>query len=271
MLILPPGRHFGSQLHKWESNSFTVSEIKYAGGTRTPLHGNEQALLVFVESGGYAKTSGRDQHECMKNQIIFIPAQQRQADLFCSSETRCLVVDLSAEFLRRLDLSGVALNNIALLSGIPFTSYGSQLVRELRQTDSVSAIAFEGLLLNILVRGTRCAYRLDAAKVPAWLLKAKELLHDRFLDSVTIESIAIEVGIHPVNLSQAFRRFFNTTAAEYLRERRIEFAARLLAMTDRPLAEIAIASGFSDQAHFARTFRRITNLTPSEYRKITRY
>lgn len=272
MLMLPPGQHFGSVVHKWESDSFTISEIKYAGATKTPLHGNEQALLVFVESGSYTKTSGRAWHECDKNKVIFVPAHEPQSDVFCSSETRCLVIDLSRKFLARLDTSCAVLSRIALLSGIAFTSYGSQLVRELRQTDSVSAIAFEGLLLNILALGTRRADRLDAnPRAPSWLLKAKELLHDRFLESVTVESIANEVGVHPVNLSQAFRRFFNTTAAEYMRQLRIEFAARELAKTNRSLAEIAAMAGFSDQAHFARTFRRSTNLTPTEYRKITRY
>ena len=118
MFILPHGRHFGSLVHKWESNSFTVSEVKYAGGARTSLHGNEQALLVFVESGGYAKTSGREQHECKKNKVIYIPAHQPQADIFFATETRCLVVDLSADFLGRLGLSGMTLNNIALLTSL---------------------------------------------------------------------------------------------------------------------------------------------------------
>ena len=272
MLMLPHGQHFGSLVHKWESDSFAVSEIKYAGKTKTPLHGNEQALLVFVESGGYTKTSGSAWHECEKNRVIFVPAHQPQSDVFCSSETRCLVVDLSAHFLGRLHAAGVIPGRIALLSGIAFASYGSQLVRELRQTDAVSAIAFDGLLLNILALGTRSADRLDAnTRAPSWLLKAKELLHDRFLDSVTVESIANQVGVHPVSLSHAFRRFFHTTAAEYLRGLRMEFAAEQLAKTDRSLAEIAAAAGFSDQAHFARTFRRSTNLTPMEYRKITRY
>ena len=271
MLILPPGQHFGSLIHKWESDSFTVSEIKYSGGTTTPLHGNEQALLVFVESGSYTKTSGRARHQCKKNKIIFVPAHHEQSDVFSSSETRCLVVDLSENFLCRLDSSRAILSRTALLSSSAFASYGSELVRELRQTDPLSAIAFESLLLNILVLGTRNVIQLGAVKkTPAWLTMAKEILHERFLESVTIESIAREVGIHPVNLSQAFRRHFNITVGQYLRQLRIEFAARKLANTDRPLAEIAAAAGFCDQAHFTRTFRRIVNLTPLEYRRITR-
>ena len=38
-------------------------------------------------------------------------------------------------------------------------------------------------------------------------------------------------------------------------------------MTDRPLAEIAAATGFTDQSHFTRRFRQTTGLTPDAYRR----
>jgi AraC family transcriptional regulator len=47
-------------------------------------------------------------------------------------------------------------------------------------------------------------------------------------------------------------------------------AARELAETDAPLAEIALAAGFADQSHFSNVFRRETGLSPSAFRRAVR-
>jgi AraC family transcriptional regulator len=255
----------------WKSDSFTISEIRYGAGTQTPDHGNEEALIVFVETGGYAKKAGGEEFECDKHKVVFIPAQETQSDAFCSKETRCLVVDLNHSFVARFNETGAILKKAATFCGAEFSGYGLQLMREFRQRDSVSALIFEGLLLNILAIGIRSRWLDSKAQVPSWLSKAQDLLHDRFSESLSMAAIAAEVGVHPVSLSQGFRRFFKITPGEYLRRLRIEFAARQLRETNLPLSEIAAAAAFADQAHFARTFRQATNLTPLQFRKLTRY
>lgn len=72
--------------------------------------------------------------------------------------------------------------------------------------------------------------------------------------------------MHPVHLTRTFRRFFGCTPGEYLRERRLEKAASLLAGSRLPLSEVALESGFADQSHLAKAFKRAYGVTPSEYR-----
>ena len=89
-----------------------------------------------------------------------------------------------------------------------------------------------------------------------------ELLRARFSESLTLNTIAASAAVHPVHLVRTFRRFHQSTVGEHLRRLRIEFASQQLADTDAPLADIALASGFADQSHFTRTFKRLTGLTP---------
>src|SRR2546426_6419660 len=64
-----------------------------------------------------------------------------------------------------------------------------------------------------------------------------------------------------------FRHSFGTSVHQYLIQLRIDHAKHLLADSDKPLVEIALQSGFYDQASFTRTFTRIERTTPSRWRR----
>jgi AraC family transcriptional regulator len=134
----------------------------------------------------------------------------------------------------------------------------------------VSAIAIEGLFLEILAEAARHNLNASSGKVPKWLDQARQFLQANFSDSFTIDSVASLVGAHPAHLARSFRRHYGCTIGEYTRQLRIEFACRKLSSTDAALAEIASASGFYDQGHFSRTFKRLTGITPARFRELAR-
>jgi len=103
-----------------------------------------------------------------------------------------------------------------------------------------------------------------------WLKKVKDLLQERFREPVTLAEVAEFADVHPVSLARAFRRTYYCTVGEYVRKLRIEFACQKLTTSNEPLIEIAFAAGFSEQSHFCTTFKRVTGLTPSEYRSNSR-
>ena len=72
---------------------------------------------------------------------------------------------------------------------------------------------------------------------PRWLREAHALLAST---TQTIRTIAISVGVHPVYLAYEFRRHEGMSPTEYRRRERLRRAARLIAETRKPLAEIAL-------------------------------
>jgi AraC family transcriptional regulator len=82
-----------------------------------------------------------------------------------------------------------------------------------------------------------------------------------------VAEIARAVGVHPVHLARAFRRFFGCSPAHYLRRVRIERAARMIRSSSHPLAEIAATCGFVDQSHLTRAFTRSLGTSPAAYRR----
>jgi AraC family transcriptional regulator len=128
-------------------------------------------------------------------------------------------------------------------------------------------LALEGLALEILAEASRDGSPDRECTAPRWLIRARDLLHDRFREDLSLVEIAGAVGVHPVHFARTFRRHFRLTAGEYMRRLRVDFASRMLATTDRPLATIALESGFADQSHFTKTFRRQMKMTPGEFRR----
>jgi AraC family transcriptional regulator len=84
---------------------------------------------------------------------------------------------------------------------------------------------------------------------------------------LSIASVARDVGVHPVHLARAFRRFFGCTPAAYVRRVRVERAALMVRSTPMALAEIAAMCGFVDQSHMSRAFVRDIGGTPAAYRR----
>lgn len=102
---------------------------------------------------------------------------------------------------------------------------------------------------------------------PNWLAKAIELLHDRYLEDLSVANVANGVGVHPVHLARSFRRHFGCSPGEFTRFCRLERAARMLSQSDCSLSEIALEAGFGDQSQFSRAFARDLGISPGEYRR----
>lgn len=79
--------------------------------------------------------------------------------------------------------------------------------------------------------------------------------------------LAAIAGTTPAALSRRLRRVTGLSTTQLVLRSRIDAAAHLLARTSTPLAEIAVATGFYDQAAFSRQFARLSGETPAQFRR----
>jgi YesN/AraC family two-component response regulator len=107
-------------------------------------------------------------------------------------------------------------------------------------------------------------------KIPTWAKELKEIIQDQ-IDTdlnLTLKEISESLQIHPAYLSREFSKYFdNMSFGDYIRKLRIERAIHLLRNTGHSLSEVAYLTGFSDQSHFTRIFKKYTGEIPSRYRK----
>jgi signal transduction histidine kinase/AraC-like DNA-binding protein len=97
--------------------------------------------------------------------------------------------------------------------------------------------------------------------------RAMTYIHTRYSEPLTREEIAEHIGISADYLTDCFRQELGITPTTYIRRYRIRQACELLRNSDQSITQVALAVGFSDSAHFARTFLREVGVTPKVYRR----
>ncbi len=262
-VILPAGKHYGTALQKWTSGETIVSRIQYAGDSTIGQHGNERASLLFVEAGGCVKKMGPQVLELNRDAALFLPAGHLQEDKFVHPTT-FLSVDLGQTFVDLLHETHV-LNNPLEILGSEASNIRLRVEREMKNPDAFSALVIEGAILGLLASEQRAKNR-SVTDPPLWVKRVKESLYNTSQEVPTLTSVAISAGVHPAHLYKEFKRWFHCTPGDYVRRCRVETAKDELKRSERPISEIALATGFSDQAHLTKSFKKETGFTPRAYR-----
>lgn len=97
---------------------------------------------------------------------------------------------------------------------------------------------------------------------------AKQYIQEHYNEAISLETVSSEVGFNPAYFSTIFKKATGQNFMDYVKEVRINSAKDLLIHTSLDVAEIAQSVGYSDIKYFSRLFRKATNLTPSDYRKL---
>ena len=126
----------------------------------------------------------------------------------------------------------------------------------------------ENLLLDVYKKYLK--KKSDSKKIPAWAQELKEIIQDQIDTNLTLslKELSQSLNVHPSYLSREFSKYFDDLSfGDYIRKLRIERAIHLLNESQHSMAEIAYLTGFSDQSHFNRIFKKHTGKSPLAFRK----
>jgi AraC-like DNA-binding protein len=101
---------------------------------------------------------------------------------------------------------------------------------------------------------------------PGAMRRVREYVETHLSESIDLAALAGIAGLSLYHFARAFKQSAGVPPHHYLVERRVARAQEMLAQTKLSLAEVALATGFSDQSHFARHFRQTLGMTPGQFR-----
>jgi len=266
---LPFGTFFGEERRVIELDGVALGEFVDRPDEPKARHMHEDAHFWFVLKGAYRSSAAGLDGICGAPTTIFVPAGTTHEDRFQSRDGRFLTLSIRPELIARLGGHRALAEQAFGVTGGELPWLGRRLHEELRQRDAVSPLVIEGLALELLGHAARERERRGRAAEP-WLRAAFEIVNDGYRQGVTAQGLAAALGVPALRLGRSFRRAFGCSPGELVRRRRVEKAEELVRAGRLSLAEVALASGFADQAQLTKAFRRATGLTPGRYRRLLR-
>lgn len=261
-------RFHGERLKSCQIPGFVLSECRYPPHFETPLHAHGRALFCLAVEGAYTARYGLRTCACETTSLLFHAPNEMHSEHFQNSGGRFFIIEIEPWWLEQVRDQAVITNGSAGFKDGALAMLGMNLYKEFLVMDEVSPLIIEGLMLAVIGKASRSATANLTSQAPRWLGQAKQLLHDRFTETLTLAEIARHVGVSPAYLAQMFHKHYFNTVGGYLRQLRLEFACREMVTSNAPLCQIALAAGFSDQSHLTRMFKRHMGISPAQYRKM---
>jgi AraC family transcriptional regulator len=132
------------------------------------------------------------------------------------------------------------------------------------------ALVAEVAARSLLVLPQRKATPLDRKLTPRQIHQVTDYIRQHLSSEIQLNELAGLVGLSRTTFAQSFKASLKETPHQYVIRTRIRQAKELLSKRDRSMTEVASICGFYDQAHFSRSFRKVTGVTPSTYRRQSR-
>lgn len=240
-------------------------------------------------------SSAQDSHSHAYHQVV-LPLEGRlemETEVACDSvdETKAAVITAGREHAFRsvgdnrfliLDVPeracGAAEGLWDAAAGAPFLSLDERLrslllFARLSPAQAFGPAGFRASLGNLILQGLvqRAEGTGNGALGggPDSLLRATAFIHRRFVEPITTREIAAAAGVGQATLHRLFTAWHGRSPARYLGGLRLARARALLSGSRRPIAEIALDCGFSEQSALTRALRREAGVTPAQYRRQT--
>ncbi len=261
---LQTGTFYGKTQRRFESGGIVLSEIAHPCGRKLPCHTHESAYFGLLLAGSYSEKCTHRAVDYAPFTMGFHPPALTHSDEVGMLGSRMFCIELRDSYLNRTRPFLTAPQFVPDLCASEVTWLGLRLYR-----------SFVGETLDTLELAELCADMLERVSGgrshgensnPSWLNRSLDLLHQSFRESITLEEIAEQVGVHPIHLSRVFRKRYGCTMAEFMNRLRVQFSCRALAKDGADLAIVASDAGFADQSHLGRVFKSCTGQTPGQFR-----
>ncbi|MFJ3586018.1 AraC family transcriptional regulator [Streptomyces sp. NPDC090127] len=255
----------------WRPGVPGVVEVFHAHFTEHayPMHVHDAWTLLIVDDGAVRYDLDRREHGTPHDTVSLLPPQVPHNGSPATAHgfrKRVLYLDLSqldetfiGPAVDGPDLADPLLRGRVAQLHAALAHPGDEL-----EAESRLALIAERLRTHLRPRlGT--THPAPAKAAPGGVAHTlRELLDARLRDGVTLAEASGHIHAHPTHLVRAFTTAFGIAPHQYVTSRRISEARRLL-LDGRPLAEVATATGFYDQSHLTRHFRRHMGTTPGHY------
>ncbi|WZL80095.1 AraC family transcriptional regulator [Vallitaleaceae bacterium 9-2] len=119
---------------------------------------------------------------------------------------------------------------------------------------------------DMISKYTNSVLHIDSINHVGVIKKASKYVHNHLSEAIRLQEVADYIGLSPNYFSSLFKKEMNLAFADYVNHIRIKESQYLLKTTDQSILDIALAVGFNNQNYFTTIFKKVTGITPKQYR-----
>lgn len=140
-----------------------------------------------------------------------------------------------------------------------------RLMNEAEQMTQVSDV-FAHMKLS-LAAFTHAVNNFNKLRHSKSILELLSYIHDHYQEKITLQSLSAHIGLNPNYLSSLIHKETGQSLTDHVNKVRIEASKSDLLNSSKSISEIAQSVGFAYQNHYAQVFRKITGMSPMDYRE----
>ena len=222
--------------HRKETfDDFALEALVVTPGTTLPPHQHERAHLLIVFAGEVFDRTSQEGHRVGPGELLVRPADIRHANHVGPRGAHLIAIDLMPSFADTFaPFYGQSWASARLT--FPMVRHlPEQLRTEMAALDRISRCILPAVVEQLLGTGARA---IEGSEQSVWLREAVTLLDESFADGIEVEEVARKVGVSASRLSHVFREQFGRSVGAYLRDLRVDAAAKALRGSGPPLANV---------------------------------
>ncbi|MBO9205273.1 MULTISPECIES: helix-turn-helix domain-containing protein [Niastella] len=257
------GCYVGTKIKEQAFGCILTSETVFPNGSVSEWHYHQNPHYSHILSGGSKEIRKTGAQWQQAGEVLYYHPGICHQNLQYHPGTRIFNIELEPNFFTGSDL-GIPSEELMFSDSLKINCAGMlRILKECYCRDQDSRITVEQLCIELVTGNT-----VTERHYPEWSRRILEILNDQWNCTWSLAGLSELLDVHPVTLSKYFSKYFKCTLGEYIRRIRVEKALRLIRQKQHSLTEIAYLCGFSDQAHFTRTFVLVSGMRPKQYRNI---
>lgn len=262
---LKKGHYLAPVYQTYDLGDLSIGLTKYQRPVETGIwHTHERPMISMVLNGANSEYRKSKEIQRIQGSINYYNAHEAHRNVYVKFPSLHISLELEKDFLKEHNYLESDIE-LAIQKSVDAQFTFLRMFKDASFGDLQSA---ESAKLSFLSFVANAVNPEGKATSPHWMIKIKEILHDRWNENISLDDLSLQANVHPITISKNFRKYFSCTLSEYMRKVKVEHAIELLTSSKYTLTEVAYLCGFADQSHFTRVFTSVTGYLPRAFTKI---
>ncbi len=257
--------------HIWHTHSFAIADVSKINTLPVSTMGERSKNDTYDDIT--AQTNIMETRYLFENELIeaVMLGQQHKEDLLLSTLGEYSFENRLKDPVRNVKNYSIIMNTLlrkAAEQGGVHPIYIDRISSSFAEKieNIISAKEAPGLMKDMFSSYCRLVYKHSTKKYSPLVQKAILIIDSDLSAELSLNLIAKHLSVSPGYLATVFKKDTKKTLSEYIRERRIRYAAYLLRTTNLQVQTIAVHCGIMDTQYFSKMFKRQMDKTPKQYR-----